>query len=81
MPLSCQIMTPRGPLHYCLEVTNLIQSVRPDKTNVPFVTPDKILLNDGNSFTKNGIRYAGAVVMIQNYLDTLFKKENLSLMS
>lgn len=81
MPLSCQTMTPTGPLNDCLEVTNLIQSVKPEKTNDPLVTPDKMLLNDGNNFTKNGTRYAGAVVVIQDYLDTFFKKENLSSMS
>lgn len=73
MPLSCQTMMPTGPLHDCLKVTDLIQSVRPDKTDDPLVTPDKVSLSDGSSSTKNGIRYARAVVT-QDYLDTLRRR-------
>jgi hypothetical protein len=58
MPLSH--VTPTGPLHDCLEVTDLIRS---DKTDDPLVTPDDELLNDGSKFTKTRIRYAGAEVV------------------
>lgn len=78
MPLSCQTMTPTGPRQDCLEVTDPIQSVRPDKTDDPLVTPDKVLLSDGSSFTKNGIRYVGAVVATQDYWTHSLRRRTLA---
>lgn len=44
----------------------LIQSVRPDLINALLQEADKVMYTDGSSFIQNEIRYAGAVVIIQD---------------
>jgi hypothetical protein len=51
-------MTPRNPIHDCLETLENIQSLQPDLTDVPWDEPDEILFTHGSSFVINGIRYA-----------------------
>lgn len=46
-----------------LQMIDLIQSIMPYLTDVPMVTPDKVLFTDGRSFVQDGIRYAGAAVV------------------
>lgn len=41
---------PLGPLHECLEVTDLVQSVRPDMTGVMLVATDEVFFTDGSRF-------------------------------
>lgn len=56
---------PTGPLHDCLEVTDLIQPIRPDMTDVSLTISDEVLFTDGRSFIEGRSRYAGAVVVTQ----------------
>ena len=55
---------PMGPLHNCLEVTNLIQSIRPELTNVSLMTT--VLFINKSSFIQDRIGCTKAVAVIQD---------------
>lgn len=57
---------PTGPLHDCLEVTDLNQPIRLDMTDVSLAISDEVLFTDGSSFTQDRSMYAGAVVVTQS---------------
>lgn len=54
---------PTGPLHDCLEVTDLIQPIRPDMTDVSLAISDEVLFTDGSRFIQDRSRYTGAMVV------------------
>lgn len=57
---------PTAPSYDCLEVTDLIQSVRPDLSDILLVTPDEVLFMYGRSFIQNRIRNLGELVVTQD---------------
>lgn len=63
MPVLSMDDNSMGPLNNWLEVTDLIQSIRPYLTDVPLVTPDKVLFAERSSFIQDRIGYAGAAVV------------------
>ncbi|KAK1342137.1 hypothetical protein QTO34_016894 [Cnephaeus nilssonii] len=54
---------PEEPIHDCTEVTDAVQMARPDLTDAPLSSPDKVLFTNGSSYVQDGIRYAGAAVV------------------
>ncbi|KAK1327301.1 hypothetical protein QTO34_014195 [Cnephaeus nilssonii] len=48
------------PIHDCTEVTDAVQTARPDLTDALLSSPDEVLFIDGSSYVQDGIRYAGA---------------------
>lgn len=47
------------PLHDCIEVTDAVQTTRPDLTEAPLSSPDGVLYMDGSSYVRDGIWYGG----------------------
>lgn len=47
-----------GPLHDGMGVTDEVQSIRPEQTDVPLQKAKEVLYTDRNSFIQDGIRYA-----------------------
>lgn len=43
---------PKEPLHDCLEVINMVQTVHPDLTHTPLASPDEVLYTDGSSLSE-----------------------------
>ena len=81
LPGSCQTLTPKEPFHDCLEVTELIQSIRPNLTAIPLVTPDEILFTDVSDFIQDGTRHAGTVVVTKDraiWAQSLIRKMSAS---
>lgn len=50
--------------HDCLEVTDLIQSDRPDLTGVSLATPDQVSVIDENNFVQDWISYTRAATVL-----------------
>lgn len=57
---------PEEPIHDCTEVTDAVQTARPDLTDAPLSSPDKVLFTVGSSYVQDGIRCAGAAVVTLN---------------
>ncbi|KAK1340880.1 hypothetical protein QTO34_017276 [Cnephaeus nilssonii] len=49
---------PEEPIQDCTEVTDAVRTARPDLTDVPLSSPDKVLFTVGSSYVQDGIRYA-----------------------
>ncbi|KAK1339812.1 hypothetical protein QTO34_018369 [Cnephaeus nilssonii] len=49
---------PEEPIHDCTGVTDAVRTARPDLTDVPLSSPDKVLFTVGSSYVQDGIRYA-----------------------
>ncbi|KAK1342088.1 hypothetical protein QTO34_016841 [Cnephaeus nilssonii] len=49
---------PEEPIQDCTEVTDTVRTSRPDLTDVPLSSPDKVLFTVGSSYVQDGIRYA-----------------------
>ncbi|KAK1339058.1 hypothetical protein QTO34_019731 [Cnephaeus nilssonii] len=54
---------PEDPIHDCTEVTDAVQTARPDLTDAPLSSPDEVLFMDGSNYVQDGIRYVGAAVV------------------
>jgi len=49
---------PEEPIQDCTEVTDAVRTARPDLTDVPLSSPDKVLFTVGSSYVQDGNRYA-----------------------
>lgn len=54
---------PAESLHDCLEVTDVVQSTRVERTDVLLQEVEEVVYTDGRSFVQDGIRCAGAATV------------------
>lgn len=47
-------------------MTDMVQSIRQDLTDIPLMAPGEELFTDGSSFIRDTIKYVGAEIVTQD---------------